>query len=225
MADGSGPIVVDTPRSVHLLPYDERDVTPLEAALSGAEAQILDAPHDLIRDAWDPDRCPVHLLPYLAAAWSVDEWDPEWDEATRRRVIKASPDIHRVKGTVGALKRALAALGWGATVSQWFQHGGAPYTFRLRVAVPGLAEWSARQTGILMRIAIATKNVRSHLDRVTIARTAPPAPLAIGMAVVCRVRTRLVVEPVRAIRTPVTPLAIGAAVFGRVRCRLSPYAA
>ncbi|MEQ1714336.1 MAG: phage tail protein I, partial [Hyphomicrobium sp.] len=179
----------------------------------------------IIRAAWDPDTCPVHLLPHLAAAWSVDEWDPEWDEATRRRVIKSSPDIHRVKGTVGALKRALTALGWGATVSQWFEHAGAPYTFRLRVAVPGFAEWTARQTGILMRTAIATKNVRSHLDRVTIARVGPATPIALGCAVVCRVRTRLVVEPVRAIRTPRIPIAIGAAVIARVKCRISPYAA
>ncbi len=58
-----------------------------------------------LRTLYNPDTCPVHLLPHLAWAWSVDRWDPEWPESVKRAAIKASFYIHKHKGTIGALRR------------------------------------------------------------------------------------------------------------------------
>lgn len=66
---------------------------------------------DLIPTLWNADTCPVHLLPVLAWAESVDSWDPAWPEATKRAVINASRAVHRHKGTVGAVESVLASLG------------------------------------------------------------------------------------------------------------------
>ena len=41
---------------------------------------------------------PMHLLPYLARAFSVDRWDRNWPEETKRQVIRDAWLIHRHKG-------------------------------------------------------------------------------------------------------------------------------
>lgn len=127
------PDIIRTPRAAHLLPYDPRDATPLEIAASGADARLLDAPTHIIRAVWSPDDCPAHLLPYLAAAWSVDHWNPAWPESVKREVIRRAPEIHRLKGTRRAMQRALDALGIKTRIREWFEQTphGQPYTFHL----------------------------------------------------------------------------------------------
>lgn len=205
-------------RSEHLLPVN---ATPLERALSASDARMLLAPHNVIRDAWDPDRCPVHLLPYLAQAWSVDEWDPAWSEAEKRQAIRDSIWIHRHKGTTGALRRALAQVRLPVTVSEWFQHGGAPYTFRLRIALDAGVGWAAASLRRLLRIAIATKNVRSWLDEVHV--VTPAAPAAVGVGIVARARVRVVnlIDPDPAF-TRLMPVHAGIGAVARVRVRIMP---
>ncbi|EBG7759403.1 phage tail protein I, partial [Salmonella enterica] len=67
----------------------------------------LDAiPVDL-RKLWNSDECPVALLPYLAWALSVDRWDKNWPEETKRKTIKASWEIHQKKGTIRALRNVV----------------------------------------------------------------------------------------------------------------------
>lgn len=67
---------------------------------------------------WNPGTCPVAFLPWLAWALSVDEWSDTWTEATKRAVIAASVEVHRRKGTIGSIRRALAAAGYGDAVVQ-----------------------------------------------------------------------------------------------------------
>ncbi len=70
-----------------------------------------------VRDLWSPDRCPVGLLPWLAWALSVDEWQSHWPVRVQRAVIAGAPALHRIKGTRAALKAAMAQAGYGdATV-------------------------------------------------------------------------------------------------------------
>lgn len=89
------------------------NASPLERALALTIGRITDLPVQ-IDTLWDPARCPAALLPWLAWALSVDEWDTGWTEAQQREVIAASVDIHRHKGTVWAMRRALAVAGYGA---------------------------------------------------------------------------------------------------------------
>lgn len=79
----------------------------------------------------NPDTCPAHLLGWLAWAFSVDVWEATWSEATKREVIKRSITIHRIKGTAGAVRRALGTIGFRTDISEWFEHGGDPHTFRI----------------------------------------------------------------------------------------------
>lgn len=97
------------------------NATALERALAGTMERISAVPV-LVRQSWDPVNCPAALLPWLAWAFSVDEWDPAWAEADKRAVILAAYDLQRRKGTVGAIKRALAAAGLGVVTIEEGRH-------------------------------------------------------------------------------------------------------
>ncbi|WP_313604810.1 phage tail protein I [Comamonas jiangduensis] len=85
------------------------NATPLERALAKACAM----PHspEEIRKLWNHRSCPLHLLPWLAWAWSVDEWDTAWTEAQQRAMVGASIKLHKKKGTVWAVREALLRSG------------------------------------------------------------------------------------------------------------------
>lgn len=87
-------------------------------AASGGRALSLDAPIDLVWDAW---RCPAPLLPWLAWAMSVDLWDDGWPEGRKRQEIDDSPLYHRRKGTPWAIERLLDRVGAPYQITEWFQ--------------------------------------------------------------------------------------------------------
>ncbi len=89
------------------------------------------APAVPLREIWNPDVCPEDMLPWLAYAVSVDVWDPSGSVEIRRQVINTSFDVHRTKGTRKSVELALSALGFTVDLSEWFEYGGAPYTFRI----------------------------------------------------------------------------------------------
>lgn len=66
-----------------------------------------------IGDFWSAGSCPTEILGWLAWSLSVDNWDSDWSEDAKREVIAQSPFVHRHKGTLGAVKRALKAAGYG----------------------------------------------------------------------------------------------------------------
>lgn len=141
-----------------LLPMNQ---TPLEAAL--ARATVPRVSPDVIATLWDADRCPIRLLPWLAWALSVDEWDEIWDEATQRRVIAASIDIHRKKGTVAAVRAALTCLGHTGRLVEWWQMvpPGMPHTFQADVEIGNRGIDDAAVLAIDRQI-YSVKPARSH---------------------------------------------------------------
>ena len=110
--------------------------TLLEREAAQALAQIQRVPIPL-RQLCDPNKCPVSVLPYLAWAFSVDRWDSNWTEATKRAAIRSSRYIHAHKGTIGALRRVVEPLGYLIEVVEWWQTvpEGVPATFALKVGV------------------------------------------------------------------------------------------
>lgn len=144
----------------HLLPPN---ATPMERAISQAASRGETIPTPL-RELWDPWTCPESHLPWLAWALSVDTWEAGWPAARKRAVIDASYTVHKHKGTVAAMRAAVAALGYGIELVEWHQESppAAPYTFGLT------AELTGQQIGVgiwdeVEKTALAAKNVRSHL--------------------------------------------------------------
>ena len=113
----SEPTVRRTPPAVAtLLPSN---ATPLERALEAAIRPRAD--EDVIRRVWDPWACEAHLLPWLAWQFSVDYWEDAWTEHQKRAVIAASIEVHRRKGTPGAMRRIVEGLGYGFQLVEWWE--------------------------------------------------------------------------------------------------------
>lgn len=139
-----------------------------ERALAEAVARLSDVPL-LVRESWNPDTCPAALLPWLAWAFSVDEWDTTWSEQEKREVIKASLDVHKHKGTIGALDRALKPLGYLIEVIEWWEETppAEPYTFKIVMGTTG-KPINEELYSKAERIVLTYKNLRSHLRNLTI---------------------------------------------------------
>ncbi|KZN66822.1 phage tail protein I [Pseudoalteromonas luteoviolacea] len=133
-----------------------------------------------IGSQWDPLTCPEGLLPWLAWALSVDEWDESWSVETKRAMIASSVSIHKHKGTVGAVKRALASLGLEIEFFEWFDdiddvylaphHSGEPHTFTF-IAWANAVPYTSRAVVLdqklydtIYRVTNQTKPQRAHFD-------------------------------------------------------------
>lgn len=142
-----------------------------EQALEGSIERISDVPV-LVRSMWNPATCPSAILPWLAWAFSVDQWDPTWTDDQKRASITAAVVVQRYKGTIGSVREAVASLGIDVQVLEWFAQTpiGDPYTFELTL--------TADQVGIpqptlskLLDIVDSTKNLRSYLQAVVLTVT------------------------------------------------------
>lgn len=148
--------------------------------MSAALARLSEVPVR-VREQWAPDSCPTSLLPWLAWGLSVDTWDPAWTAAQKRAAISASFYVHQRKGTLGALRAALSALGFSVRVVEWFEDSpaAAPYTFRLTVGVEQIGAVQSRLLPIIS-VADAAKNLRSHLTSVSVEVTSRAESPVVG---------------------------------------------
>lgn len=111
---------------------------PGSSALERRAAESCAAVSDLnvpLRDLWNPDKCPIVFLPYLAWAFSVDRWDEKWTAAEKRKIVKDAFYIHRRKGTVAAIKRVIENMGYTMTIAEWWEVADPAGTFRLTIDV------------------------------------------------------------------------------------------
>lgn len=128
-ADEAIDAVADLARSI--LPARS---SPLTVALLAAElARIATVDPTVIATIWNPATCPRVLLPYLAMGVSVDVWSADWSEEQQRKVIAASPMVHRLKGTRGAVERALAAFDLQTRIVEWWEDDERRGTFRVEI--------------------------------------------------------------------------------------------
>ena len=171
---------------------DPADLLPpnssvMERNLSKAVARISDVPMS-VRQSWNPQTCPEKLLPWLAWSFSVDEWDNSWSVDEKRRVIRNSHFVHRRKGTLSAIRRALESLGYTIRVVEWFEEepAGVPYTFKVEVsATKALYEHVYEQ---ICRIVGTYKNERSHLRAIDV-RAEVSGRYNIGFATLSGIKT------------------------------------
>ena len=91
--------------------------TALEKQLERVTGNAVETLGIPVREIHDPAKCPSELLPWLAWERSVDYWRDDWIEQTKRTVIAASVAVHRKKGTLTAVRQAIAATGLVAEVS------------------------------------------------------------------------------------------------------------
>lgn len=167
------------------------NATPQERALSEAieRAGTVTVP---VQQVWSPQNCPPAILPWLAWAFSVDEWDTNWTDTQKRDVIAKSIAVHKTKGTIGAVKTALLALGYDVQVQEWFNQvpEGAPYTFKLLVDSTNVGVDMAGYEKIV-DVVSGAKNLRSHLDEIVPSMSTKAGPY---LAAVSLLGSEIIVE-------------------------------
>ncbi len=120
-----------------------RHSTQFELALERASMWVAETSGPV--RVWNPDTCPPEFLPWLAWALSVDNWRSDWGIETKRAVIRNSVEIHRRKGTLGAVRRALSSVGFDAEIFEPREAAHiAPKSFHLVSVFPESATLTAK---------------------------------------------------------------------------------
>lgn len=134
-----------------------------------------------LRDLWNPARCPVKFLPYLAWAFSVDRWDEKWTAAEKRKAVTDAFYIHRRKGTVAAIRRVIEAMGYSMSIAEWWEVADPRGTFRLTIDVNdvGITDEIVKE---LDRLIGDAKPVSRHIAGIVIA-TRTTGIISIGATV------------------------------------------
>jgi phage tail P2-like protein len=148
------------------------NATALERAAARAfeAATALDVP---LRELWNPDTCPVELLPWLAWAVVSENWEASWPESVKRARIKASVGIHKIRGTTAAVRRVVNSFGADLAMREWWQQSpkGEPYTFTLALKVHPNLPQSPQYLDSILRVVDEAKPARAHYT-FSIARSA-----------------------------------------------------
>lgn len=147
------------------------NATPFELALEGATSRVSNVPLP-IRDVWNVQTCPSAVLPWLAWAFDVNEWDSNWPDQVQRAVIAASVAVHKIKGTVGSVKQALAVAGYpGAQIIEgvgvWKLDGSQIFNGTEYLGDPNKWAWYR----VVLKQPIANSQVQQVLR--ILANTAP----------------------------------------------------
>lgn len=159
----------DTPS---LLPPD---ATPLERALESAALRVtaIDVP---VQALVDPVAIPAHVLPFLAWHLSVDRWESDWSDATKRAAVADAIAAQRRKGTPASVKAVLASFDDLLTLVEWHRATprAAPHTFEIRLPLgsAGGQRATAAFAEKIVREVARVKPARSHGTLVQMAATA-----------------------------------------------------
>lgn len=107
------------------------------------------------------DELPEEVLDILAYDLKVDWYEPEADIRYKRQAIKECMLVHKYKGTKYAVQTALRSMYDSAEVKEWFEYGGEPFHFTVKV----YGSTSSGLRTLYLKIQYA-KNLRSVLDNV-----------------------------------------------------------
>ncbi len=141
--------------------------TPLEHALDKASGERFALIDIDMSTFWNADTCPAYLLPLLAASTSVDVFDYTWSEKTQREVIKQSPELHNIKGTPAAVKKALKALGLNVVYKEWHQYNPPRTrgTFTLEIALTEAQVINPNVLNSVYQMVSLNKRGSQHIDQ------------------------------------------------------------
>ncbi len=156
--------------------------TPELMALAAASAETLEkraAETGRARIYPDAASLPEDLLDILAIDFKIDWWDPNYSLEEKQRIFRDSWYVHKHLGTKAAVTTALRAVYPKAVVEEWFDYGGEPYHFKLKIDLSGETSDAARPWRALERVNFY-KSLRSHIDAFEFTMNAPPVTLHVG---------------------------------------------
>jgi phage tail P2-like protein len=120
------------------------------------------------------------LLPHLAIAYGVDISGLTDGEA--REYLNNAFEIHRHKGTVYAVKKAIAVMFGDAELKEWFDNDLTAGLFDVEVVIdPDPSKvYSSKRFSTAKRLIDDAKNVRCHLNIFNVRMPPITATVAVG---------------------------------------------
>ncbi|RJE78131.1 phage tail protein I [Pseudoalteromonas sp. MSK9-3] len=156
------------------------DLLPHNASLlMRSLAELLTYPDksQLLKHIWHPQDCPAELLPWLAWALSVDDWNDAWSENTKRQMIDDAFVVHQFKATPFALKKALDSLNIETDIHEWWhQIDAQPGTIVVNAMVN--ENLDSNEEGLLTKAMLA--QVKRIID--TVKRASIHVEVQLGIA-------------------------------------------
>lgn len=164
------------PSSIAGDPQVQAAVQALNGELQACTAQIEQAVLIARIDELDSN-----TLDQLAWHYNVLFYDTSFTLEQKRGAIKRAIYWRRIAGTKAAVREALESIGQTAVISEWFEHAGIPYTFKIDAESTGvpITEDLRDQT---TRIIDVTKNTRSHYTLRLVSKV--PGVLHLGAATI-----------------------------------------
>jgi phage tail P2-like protein len=196
---------------VSLLPPNATDAErSIEAAMAASLA--LDVP---VADNARAAIAAADHLAWLAWALSIDTWRSEWPVDVKRANIAASVEVHRTKGTRGAVDKALRAFGFEPLIIEWFENGAAPFTFLVKLSAQNVVASSFRVDAawldFVTQVIENTKPARAQYE--VLATESPRSVSYMRVAMSERQTDAFRITPVAA------PSALETTAFGRAASR------
>lgn len=156
---------IDEPKLSAILPpsltSDEKILAAAESLdaelkkLSGKIKQVLHLPR--------LDELKSDVLDHLAWQYHVDNYSADFSEEIKRKMIRESIYLHRIKGTKAAVLLALKAFSSNPEVYEYFEYGGKEFFFK--VLLHDLKD-VGDDGEALLRTIFDSKNVRSWLEEI-----------------------------------------------------------
>ena len=106
----------------------------------------------------DIDNLDGERLELVANAFHIEGYELADTLEDKRSLVKKAIELHRFKGTPYAVKEALKVLNIDALLTEWFENGGDPYTFNIKLSF----EKDVKVLKTLLNLIDDYKNVRSH---------------------------------------------------------------
>ncbi len=107
------------------------------------------------------DKLPEQALDILAYDLKIDWYEADAPIGNKRRAVKDCILVHKYKGTKYAVETALLSMYNSAAVTEWFEYGGEPFHFRVKV----FGSTGSGLKTLHLKIQYA-KNLRSVMDSV-----------------------------------------------------------
>lgn len=117
------------------------------------------------------DKRTSEQLDHLAYGWDASVWRDYWSIELKRSIIKNVVTEKRKRGTLKAVKDAVASLGSAATIKEWWQlePKGAPHTFTVSATLSSLnGVLDSEMQEDLFTLIDDAKPARSHYTLVII---------------------------------------------------------
>lgn len=111
------------------------------------------------------DELPEDLLDILAYDFKVDWWDGDYTLEEKRKTLRDSWRVHRMLGTKAAVETAISAIYPDTKVTEWWEYGGEPYHFKLRLDATYENVDQEKHWRVMEKVEYY-KNLRSVLDEI-----------------------------------------------------------